>query len=106
MSNVLLTYVARPRPGKTQSFLQECARATRIIERNGARVRFWSNACGTDLGTYTIAIETVDFREFGEYRSKIASDPDWLTFFAETQGSAEPTADFISSALYVEEMIA
>ena len=46
MSTVLQLSVYRPRPGQLPSFMKNVTRGTKIINRDGGKVRLWNTASG------------------------------------------------------------
>ena len=105
MSTILQVFVYRPRPGKLQSFMKNVARGSRIVNRDGGKVRQWNTATGGEPGTIAIGIETANYKTFGEYAAKLEGDPEWRAFLAELEGDSEPAADLVSSAMYVEQPV-
>lgn len=103
MSTILQVFVYRPRPGKLQSFMKNVARGSKIVNRDGGKVRQWNTATGGEPGTIAIGIETANYKAFGEYSAKLEADPEWRAFLAELEGDREPAADLVSSALYEEQ---
>ena len=103
MSTILQVFVYRPRPGKLQSFMKNVARGSKIVNRDGGKVRQWNTATGGEPGTIAIGIETANYKAFGEYSAKLEADPEWRAFWAELESDREPAADLVSSALYEEQ---
>jgi hypothetical protein len=103
MSTILQVFVYRPRPGKLQSFMKNVARGSKIVNRDGGKVRQWNTATGGEPGTIAIGIETANYKAFGEYSAKLEADPEWRAFLAELESDREPAADLVSSALYEEQ---
>jgi hypothetical protein len=106
MSTILQVFVYRPRPGQLPRFMKNVARGTRMVNRDGGKVRLWNTASGGEPGTIAIGIETANYKAFGEYAAKLEGDTEWRAFLAELEGEREPAADLVSSAMYVEQPIA
>ena|SRR5271157_5785246 len=106
MSTILQVFAYRPRPGQLPRFMKDVARGTRIVSRDGGRVRLWNTTSGGEPGTILIGIENPNYKAFGEYASKLDADTEWRAFLAELEGEREPAADLVSSAMYVEQSIA
>ena len=106
MSTVLQVFTYRPRPGQLARFMKDVTRGTKIVSRDGGKVRLWSTASGGEPGTIAIGIETSNYKAFGEYSAKLEADPEWRAFLAELEGNREVAADLVSSAMYVEQSIA
>ena len=99
MSTVPQLFVYRPRPGQLPSFMKTVARGTKIINRDGGKVRLWNTASGGEPGTIMIGIENTNYKTFGEYPAKLEADPEWRAFLAEIEGGCEPAADLVSSSM-------
>jgi len=106
MSTILQVFVYRPRPGQLSRFMKNVARGTKIINRDGGKVRLWNTASGGEPGAIVIGIETANYKSFGEYSTKLEADPEWRAFLAEVEGERDPAVDFVSSAMYVEQSVA
>jgi len=106
MSTILQVFTYRPRPGQFSRFMKNVARGTKIINRDGGKVRLWNTASGGDPGTTLIGIENTNYKSFGEYATKLEADPEWRAFSAELEGERDPAVDFVSSAMYVEQSAA
>jgi len=105
MSTILQTFVYRARPGQLSRFMKDVDRAGKIVSRDGGKVRHWNTATGGEPGTIVIGVETANYKAFGEYAAKLEADPEWRAFLAEIAGEREPTADLISTAMYVEQPV-
>ena len=105
MSTVLQVFVYRPRPGQLSHFMKNVAKGSKIVHRDGGKVRQWNTATGGEPGTIVIGIETANYKTYGEYAAKLEADPEWRAFLAEIEGDREPAADLVSSAMYVEQPV-
>jgi len=105
MSTILQTFVYRPRPGQLSRFMKDVARATKIVSRDGGKLRQWNTANGGEPGTIVIGVENANYKTFGEYAAKLEADPEWRAFVTEVSGEREPAADLVSSAMYVEQPV-
>jgi len=85
--------------------MKDVVRGTRIVTRDGGKLRQWNTATGGEPGTIALGIETANYKAFGEYSAKLEADPEWRAFLAELQGEREPAADLISSTMYVEQPV-
>lgn len=106
MSTVLQTFTYRTRPGQLSSFMKNVAKGSKIIHRDGGKVRLWNTANGGEPGTIVIGVETANYKTFGEYAAKLEADPEWRAFLVELESAREPAADLVSSAMYVEQSVA
>ena len=105
MSTILQVFVYRPRPGQLPRFMKDVARGTKIVNRDGGKLRLWNTATGGEPGTIVLGVETANYKTFGEYAAKLEADPEWRAFLAELQGERKPAADLVSSAMYVEQPV-
>ena len=86
--------------------MKDVAQGTKIVNRDGGKVRIWNTANGGQPGTVVIGIETANFKNYGEYAGKLEADTEWRAFLAGIEGEREPAADLISTAMYVEQSVA
>ena len=94
--------VWKPRPGRLQDFMAVVAKAKRIHERLGGRVRVWNAQFGGEPFTTGYVIEHTDWKKFGEFSAKLETDGDWLALVAEWTGQRDVPADLIQSGVFVE----
>ena len=106
MSTILQVFTYRTRPGQLSSFMKNVAKGSKIIHRDGGKVRLWNTATGGEPGTIVIGVENTNYKTFGEYAAKLEADPEWRAFLVEIEGAHEPAADLVSSAMYVEQSVA
>lgn len=106
MSTILQVFTYRPRPGQLAHFMKNVAKGSKIVNRDGGRVRLWNTACGGESGTIVVGIENSNYKTYGEYAAKLEADPEWRAFLAEIESEREPAADLVSSAMYVEQPVA
>jgi hypothetical protein len=64
MSTILQTFVY-PRPGKLPHFMKNVACGTKIVHRDGGKVRLWNTASGGEPGTIVLGIENSNFKPSG-----------------------------------------
>ena len=100
MSAVAMVSIWRPRDGQLQNFATNVARAKRIQERLGGRVRVWQSNFGGQPLSFVYTIEVGSWRAFGEFGEKIQSDPEWQKFWAEAL--ANPSADLLQNGVISE----
>jgi len=103
-STVLQVFTFRPRSGQLARFMKSVAKGSKIISRDGGKVRLWNTANGGEPGTVLLGIENSNYKTYGEYAEKLEADPEWRAFLAEVE--REPDADMVSSAMYVEQPVA
>lgn len=106
MSTILQVFTYRPRPGQHSQFMKNVAKGSKIVNRDGGKLRLWNTTAGGEPGTILLGIENSNYKSFGEYANKLETDPEWRAFVAELQGEREPAADLISSAMYLEQPVA
>ncbi len=94
--------VIRPRAGHRQDVLNIGARAKRIHERCGGRVRMFEPATGPNVGAFLNVVETSDWKAYGEYRTKLGADPEYRALMAEVQSNRDPVADIVSAEVIEE----
>jgi hypothetical protein len=105
MSTILQVFTYRPRPGQFSNFMKNVAKGSKIVHRDGGKVRLWTTATGGEPGTVVLGIESANYKSYGEYAAKLEADPEWRAFMAELQGEREPAADLVSTAMYVEQSV-
>ncbi len=105
MSTILQVFTYRPRPGQLSNFMKNVAKGSKIVHRDGGKVRLWNTANGGEAGTVLLGIENSNYKTYGEYAEKLEADPEWRAFMVELAGEREPAADLVSSALYVEQSV-
>jgi hypothetical protein len=86
--------------------MKNVAKGSKIVHRDGGKVRLWNTANGGEPGTIVVGIENANYKSYGEYAEKLEADPEWRAFLAEIEGAREPAADLVSSAMYVEQPLA
>ena len=97
---VLATTTWKVHPGKMQDFIAHVTEAKNMIEHHGAKLRLMARTTGTDAPCHITAIETADWRAFGEHQAKMQGDPAWLAFLQKI--GKEPAAVAIATGLSVE----
>jgi hypothetical protein len=100
MSAVLMISVWRPREGRLQDFATNVAKAKRIQERLGGKVRVWRTDFGGEPYTLVYGVEVGSWSAFGEFGEKMSADPEWQKFWSEAQ--ANPSADMIRNSVLSE----
>jgi hypothetical protein len=105
MSTILQVFTYRPRPGQLSNFMKNVAKGSKIVHRNGGKIRLWNTANGGEAGTILLGIENANFKSYGEYAEKLEADPEWRAFVAELTREREPAAELVSSAMYVEQPV-
>jgi hypothetical protein len=94
--------VIRPRPGRRQDTFNLAARAKRIHERCGGKVRIFEPITGPNVGTLLQVVETSDWKAYAEYRTKLETDPEYRALLTEIQNNRDPSADIISAEVLEE----
>jgi hypothetical protein len=100
MSAVTMVSVWRPRDGGLQDFATNCAKAKKIQERLGGKVRVFQSNFGGEPLSFVYTIEVGSWKAFGEFGEKLQSDPEWQKFWAEAQ--AKPSADLLRNSVLSE----
>jgi hypothetical protein len=97
---VLQSSVFRVRPGKTQEFMANVATAKKIVERLGARVRVVNQVVGTNAPCTAFITESADWKAYGEFQAKSATDSEWQKFISKAiLDNRDPDADLIATGL-------
>jgi hypothetical protein len=100
MSAVAMVSIWRPRDGRLQDFATNVAKAKKIQERLGGRVRVWQSSFGGQPLSFVYVIEVGSWKAFGEFGEKLQSDPEWQKFWTEAQ--AKPSADLLQNSVITE----
>ena len=100
MSAVAMVSIWRPRDGKLQEFQTNVAKAKKIQERLGGKVRVWQSSFGGQPLSVVYVIEVGSWKAFGEFGEKIQTDPEWQKFWTEAQ--SHPSADQLQSSVISE----
>ena len=102
MPSVSEVVFLRPRPGKLEAFMNDVARARRIIASCGGKVRVWNQLVGAEAGTTAVVIETADWEAYGAYNEKLENNRQWQAFLKEINSAKEPNSDLYRTLLHVE----
>jgi hypothetical protein len=100
MSAVTMVSIWKPRDGRIPEFTTNLAKAKKIQERLGGRVRVWQSNFGGQPLTFIYTIEVGSWKAFGEFGEKLQSDPEWQKFW--TEAAAKPSADQLQSSVISE----
>jgi hypothetical protein len=95
-------FTYNPRPGAAEQFLAIAKRADKILRGLGATTRTLSSVAGPTPTALLYVIETPNWKAHGELSTKLETDSDWRKLVAEVSSTDKPTADLVSSAVYVE----
>jgi hypothetical protein len=90
----------RPYQGKGREFLAVAAKAKKIHEKYGAKVRMFSSFAGAQPSTFGYVIEHPSWAAFGAFGEKMERDNEWTTFWADA--NAHPTADLVAQSVVSE----
>jgi len=100
MSAVAMVSIWRPRDGRLQEFAANVAKAKKIQERLGGRIRVWQSNFGGQPLSFVYVIEVGSWRAFGEFGEKLQSDPEWQKFW--TDALASSSADLLQNSVISE----
>jgi hypothetical protein len=100
MASVASISTWRPLQGKSQEFLAVAAKAKKIHEKHGAKVRMWSSFAGAQPNTYGYVIEHASWATFGAFGEKMERDNEWASLWADAL--AHPTADLVAQSVVTE----
>lgn len=90
----------QPLEGKAQEFLAVAAKAKKIHERLGGKVRMWQSMFGGQPATFGYVIEHASWDDFGKFGAKMEKDGEWLTLVASAM--SHPTARLVQNSLVSE----
>ena len=99
VSNVLFL---KPQPGRLEALMRDIGRAQKIIQRVGGKLRAYNEVSGPNAGTIALVTEHNDWKDYGNYMTKLETDKDWQSFITEINSAKSPNAERLVSALNVE----
>lgn len=100
MSAVTMVSIWRPRDKRLQDFATSAAKAKKIQERLGARVRVFVNNFGGEPASFIYTAEVGSWKAFGEFGQLLESDPEWQKFW--TEATANPSATLLQNSVISE----
>jgi hypothetical protein len=102
MATVSQVLFLKPQPGRMEAFTRDLARASKIIKRLGGNLRAWNEVSGSNPGCIAVVVEHNDWKDFGNYMTKLESDKDWQSFIAEINSNKSPNAEALARGINVE----
>jgi hypothetical protein len=90
----------RVTPGKTQELNGNVAKAKKIHERLGGKVRVWQSVIGGQPMSLGYVIEHASWTAFGTFGEKMQQDTEWQSFWADAV--AHPSADLLQNSVLSE----
>jgi hypothetical protein len=102
MATVSQVVFLKPQPGRLEAFTRDLEKASKIIKRAGGQFRAWNEVSGPNAGCIAVVVEHNDWKDFGNYMTKLESDKDWQAFLAEINSTKAPNAERLSTGINVE----
>ena len=99
VSNILFL---KPQPGRLEALMRDIAKAGNMIKRAGGKFRAYNEVSGPNAGTIALVTEHSDWKDYGNYMTKLETDKDWQSFIAEINPAKSPNAERVATGLNVE----
>ncbi|MFZ2061408.1 MAG: hypothetical protein WAU82_10390 [Candidatus Binatus sp.] len=102
MAAVSSVLFLKPVPGRLEALMRDIARAQKMIKRLGGTLRAYNEVSGPNAGAIAIVVEHSDWKEYGNYMTKLETDKDWQSFVTEINSSKSPNSERVAIGLNVE----
>ena len=99
VSNILFL---KPQPGRLEALMRDIAKASNMIKRAGGKFRAYDEVSGPNAGAIALVTEHSDWKDYGNYMTKLETDKDWQSFIAEINSAKSPNAERVATGLNVE----
>ena len=102
MAAVSSVLFLKPLPGRLEALTRDIGRAAKMIKRLGGTLRAYNEVSGPNAGSIALVVEHSDWKEYGNYMTKLETDKDWQSFVVEIGSAKSPNAERLASGLNVE----
>ncbi len=102
MAAVSSVLFLKPLPGRLEALTRDLGRAQKMIKRLGGTLRAYNEVSGPNAGAIALVVEHTDWKEYGNYMTRLETDKDWQSFVAEISSTKSPNAERLAIGLNVE----